>query len=80
MSKRHRVPMRKGVLVDRVAIVFDGQAWHVRRIASITHDRERDEKLYRCDLPIANDCGSLAEAVATLITTSRESPKARVRK
>lgn len=39
----------------RVAIVFDGVLWHVRRIESITHDLETDAKIYRCDRPISND-------------------------
>lgn len=79
MNKRH-LSMRDGVLVDKVAIVFDGQAWHVRRVRLIEHDLDRDEKIYRCDLPIVNDCGSLAEAVAALITTSRETPRKRVKR
>lgn len=39
----------------RVAIIFDGSAWHVRRIRVIEHDLDRDEKVYRCDVPIVND-------------------------
>lgn len=39
----------------KVAIVFDGEAWHVRRIRSSEHDLDRDEKVYRCDKPISND-------------------------
>lgn len=39
----------------RVLIVFDGQLWFVRNVRSIEHDGVRDEKIYRCDEPIAND-------------------------
>lgn len=47
---------------DRIAIVFDGGKWHVRRIRVIEHDLDRDEKIYRCDKPIANDLLTLADA------------------
>lgn len=49
----------------RVAIVFDGQGWYVRRIAMIEHNQADDEKIYYCDEPIANDVSALkALAVA----------------
>lgn len=47
---------------DRIAIVFDNEKWHVRRIRVIEHDLDRDEKVYRCDKPIASDLATLAEA------------------
>lgn len=50
----------------RVAIIFDGRRWHVRRIRLIEHDTARDEKVYRCDKPIANDLPTLAAAVRAL--------------
>lgn len=39
----------------RVVIVYDGAAWHVRALRVIEHDLERDEKVYRCDHPVANN-------------------------
>jgi hypothetical protein len=47
---------------QRLAIVFDGTAWHVRRVRLIEHDVDRDEQVYRCDEPIANDLPSLDAA------------------
>lgn len=47
----------------RVLIVFDGHKWHVRRLACITHDLERNEKIYTADMPIANDLETPEEAV-----------------
>lgn len=47
----------------RIAIVFDGHRWHVRRIRVIERDLERDETVYRCDKPIANDLPNVIEAV-----------------
>ena len=51
MAKR---PIRK-------AIIFDGEKWHVRRIRVIEHDVGRDEKVYRCDLPLSSDHENLAD-------------------
>ena len=48
---------------QRLAIVFDGENWHVRSIRLIEHDLDRDEKVYRCDKPISNDHSSPEEAV-----------------
>ena len=58
----------------RIAIIFDGTKWYVRRIAVIEHDTARDHKVYRCDLPIGNDLGSLADVphVAALISAERK--------
>lgn len=50
----------------RVAIIFDGRRWHVRRIRQIVHDVGLDEKVYWCDKPIANDLPSLAAAARAL--------------
>lgn len=47
----------------RIAIIFDGHRWHVRRIRVIEHDFNRDEKVYRCDRPIASDLGNVLDAV-----------------
>jgi len=47
----------------RVAIVFDGTGWFVRRVRLIEHDLDRDEKVYRCDESIGGKCRSVTEAV-----------------
>jgi len=52
--------------LPRLLIVCDGEAWYVRRLVTITHDLERDEKNYRCDKPIGSRCATLAEAVAVV--------------
>jgi hypothetical protein len=51
----------------RIAIGCDGSKWHVRRIASIEDDRVRGETVYRCDLPISSDHGTLAAAVRSAV-------------
>lgn len=51
----------------RIAIVFDGKRWHVRRIRVIEHDLDRDEKVYRCDRPISSDHLSLRAAGASAL-------------
>lgn len=48
----------------RLAIVFDGRRWYVRRIRVIEHDLDRDEMIYRCDLPISGPHTTLAKAIA----------------
>jgi hypothetical protein len=45
----------------RIAIIFDGNAWHVRRIRSIVHDLRHDEMVYRCDQTISDDHLMLAD-------------------
>lgn len=51
---------------ERLVIVFDGRAWHIRRLRLIEHALDVDEKIYRCDQPIANDLPTLAAAVNIL--------------
>ena len=51
----------------RIAIVCDGERWHVRRIASIEEDRIHGEMVYRCDLPISSDHDTLAAAVRSAV-------------
>jgi len=49
----------------RLLIVGDGEgSWFVRRVKTITHDIDADEKVYRCDLPIGTRCDTLEGAVA----------------
>jgi len=62
----------------RIAIVFDGKAWHVRRIRVIEHDLDRDEKIYRCDLPIANDVEKFDDVAALLRSIAAESRRERL--
>lgn len=53
----------------RVAIVSDDDGnWYVRRIAWIEHNLDRDEKVYRCDVPIGGRFKTLDEAVAAAQT------------
>lgn len=40
--------------------------WFVRRIRIVEHDMDRDEKVYRCDLPIGAAYSSLPAAVEAL--------------
>lgn len=47
----------------KIAIVTDGKAWFVRRIASSTHDAIHDEKIYYCDKPIGTRYKTLDAAV-----------------
>jgi len=55
--------------VERIAIVCDGERWHVRRIALVENDWQRGHKVYRCDMPISSDHRTLAEVpqVAALL-------------
>lgn len=59
---------------NRIAIVFDGERWHVRHIRVIEHDLATDEKVYRCDTPISSDHASLADVpqVAELLPLRRD--------
>jgi hypothetical protein len=41
--------------MKRVAIVFDGKKWYVRRMHTSVEDWTRGEMIYYCDKPIAND-------------------------
>jgi hypothetical protein len=43
----------------RIAIVFDGERWFVRRIC--VHDLLKDEIIYRCDKPIGKSYATLAD-------------------
>ena len=56
---------------ERILFVWDGGAWFARRVKSIEHDLDCNEKVYRCDEPIANDCSTLRDA---LDTAMREDP------
>jgi len=42
-------------MAKRFLIAFDGTFWHVRRVRCVDHDLWRNEKVYRCDKPLAND-------------------------
>jgi hypothetical protein len=44
---RKQRPERK-----RFLMVFDGLDWFVRGVRTIEHDLSRDEKVYRCDVPV----------------------------
>lgn len=49
---------------NRVALIFDGEGWYVRRIRVVEHDLDKDEKVYRCDLPIGVKFGTPEAALA----------------
>lgn len=52
---------------DRYLIANDKSGkWYVRRIRIVEHDMYRDEKIYRCDLPIGTAYDSLPAAVDAL--------------
>jgi hypothetical protein len=46
----------------RCLIVYDGDAWFVRELDSITHDLEADHKIYRCKAPISGPWQSVGSA------------------
>lgn len=48
----------------RILIVFDGEAWFVRKVRLIEHDLSRDEKVYRCDEHLGGPHKTLGSAVA----------------
>lgn len=47
----------------RILVVFDGEAWFVRRVAMIEHDIDRDMKVYHCDQHLGGPFPSLDGAV-----------------
>ena len=51
---------------ERVAIVFDGEYWFLRRIRVIEYDLDLDEKVYRCDRPLGGPCKTFKEIAAVL--------------
>jgi hypothetical protein len=52
---------------DRYLIANDKSGkWYVRRIRVVEHDMDRDEKVYRCDLPVGTAYNSLSAAVDAL--------------
>lgn len=54
-------------MADRYLIANDKSGkWYVRRIRIVEHDLDRDEKVYRCDLPVGTACNDLPEAVRML--------------
>jgi hypothetical protein len=46
----------------KVLIVHDGTAWFVRRVRTIEHDLDLDEKVYRCDEHLGGPYESLYAA------------------
>lgn len=49
----------------RALIVYDGECWYARGIRVVEHDLDKDEKVYRCDVPIGVRFGT-AEAALTV--------------
>ena len=60
-----------GERTDRAAIVFDGSAWFIRQIRTITHDFEYDHKVYRCDEHLGGPFESVDDAVKAFKELSR---------
>lgn len=47
----------------RIVIANDDDGhWYVRRIRTVELDLDKDERVYRCDMPLGNDFESLTEA------------------
>lgn len=67
-------PAQTELLPCKKAIIFDGNNWHVRRIRVVEHDLEKDEKVYRCDLPISNDHATLADVPEIAALLAARSP------
>jgi hypothetical protein len=51
----------------KIAIIYDGTVWHVRRIRVIEHDLDADEKVYRCDIPISSDHKYIDDAITSAL-------------
>lgn len=64
----------------RIAIVFDGKHWFVRRIACIEHDWDNDEKVYRCDAPIGTGSKTLRGALRQIHKRARKTKAERGRR
>jgi hypothetical protein len=48
--------IRAKPLADRFLVTRDESGkWYVRRVRSVEQDIDKNEKVYRCDLPLAND-------------------------
>jgi hypothetical protein len=43
-------------------LVFNEGFWYVRSVASVMHDLDRDEKVYRCDGHVGGPYNTLEEA------------------
>ncbi len=56
----------------RIAIVFDGKAWFVRRIRTVEHDLEFDHKVYRCDKHLGGPFKSARQAAASIKPKKRK--------
>lgn len=57
-SKRSKILAKK----NRLAILFDGHKWFVRRVRVIEYDLTNNEKVYRCDHPIGSSFDNLSKA------------------
>ena len=64
--------------MKRCAIVSDASGqWFIRGIFSITHDLDRDHKVYRCDTHEGGPFKSVMEAAASLAARTAVTSKER---
>jgi hypothetical protein len=63
----------------RIAIVYDGCMWYVRRIATIEFNLDQRRTIYHCDKPISSDHPTLADVpqVARLLRRASKPRRAR---
>lgn len=62
MSDKHKRISRR----HKILVVFDGKAWFIRRVRSITHDLIWNQKVYRCDEHLGGPFDSFSEVAAEL--------------
>jgi hypothetical protein len=51
----------------KILAFFDGEKWYIRRVKYNYHDIDKDEKIYICDKPLANDLLSVDAMYAELV-------------
>ena len=68
-KRRYQPQPIKDDRANKIAIVFDGSKWHVRRVYTITHSVAHDGKIYYCNKSIVNDAKTLREAVSGIPTS-----------
>lgn len=59
----------------RKLIVFDGNAWFVRRVVMVRYNLDLDEKVYHCDKPLSGPHTSLADVPEVRRVLSRKKAK-----
>lgn len=59
----------------RRLVVFDGTAWFVRRVRTIEHNLDLDEKVYHCDKHLGGPFKTAAQAVKSFEKKPKRSIK-----